>query len=181
MRGRKYLGVALAVGLPLAAAGYLVWVYHSTNAEFDRRSLAGTTRDPAERWFESDPVDPADLHGTWTSRAEVGTSRRESVLDFQPDGKLVWTLRVTVGDVPPTDIVDRYEYTFDPGRFLVLTLTERTTDGKAAVLREQDRVPKHWKLDWRADDRSVFQVRTDPRDEGRLHLLFRRSPPAGEK
>ncbi len=177
MRGRKYLGVALAVGLPLAAVGYLVWVYYSTNAELVRRSLVGTTADPAERWFESDPVDPADLHGTWASRVE----HRELVLDFRPDGKLVWTTRVTVGDTPTVELIERHDYQFERGRFLRTTLAERSYDGKATDLRDENRVPKFWKLDWKADDKSAFQLRADPRDEGRPHLLFRKSPPKDEK
>jgi hypothetical protein len=177
MKHGKYWAVAVAVVMPLAAVGYLVWVYYSTKAEIGRQSLSGTISDPADRWFGSDPVDPADLHGTWTSRLE----NREYVLDFRPDGKLVWTIRVTVGDMPPTDIVERYEYMFEPGRFLVTTLTERSFDGKAIVLGEADRVPKFWKLDWKADDKSSFQLRTDPQDKGRPHYLFRKSPPGDGK
>jgi len=182
MKVRRFVGVALAVGLPLAAVGYLGWVYYSTNAEIDRRSMSGTGSDTTNPWFGSDPVDPADLHGTWTSWAEApgGGNRRESVVDFQPDGKLVWTLWVTVKDRSPP-IVTRYEYTFGLGRLLGLTLTEHTVDGKALALQDKDRVPKIWKLDWKADDKSVFQLRTDPRDEGRPHLLFRKSPPEGGK
>ena len=179
MRGRKYLGVALAVAMPLAAAGYLVWVYLSTTADLARQGLSGTTSDPAERWFESDPVDPADLHGTWASRAEAGggTNRRESVLNFRPDGVLVWTTRVTVGDAPAVEVAERHDYRFERGRFLRTVLAERSFDGQAAVLRDADRLPKFWKLDWKADDKSTFQLRTDPGDLGRPHLLFRRSPP----
>lgn len=183
MKRGKYWAVAVAVEMPLAAAGYLVWVYYSTKAELGRQSLSGTTYDPTGWLSGPDPVDPADLHGTWVSRAEArgGANRRELVLDFQPDGKLIWTTRVTVGDMPPTDIVERYEYKFETGRFLMMTLTEKSFDGKANVLRDADRVPKFWKLDWKADDKSSFQLRTDPRDEGRPHLLFRKTSPPGEK
>src|SRR5262245_16116442 len=181
MKVRRYLGVALAIGLPLAAVGYLGWVYYSTNAEIDRRAMSGTGSDTTNLWFGSDSVDPADLHGTWASRAEIGTNRRELVLDFRADGKLVWTTRVTVGDAPAVEVVERHDYQFERGRFLVTTLTEGTVDGKALALQDKDRAPKPWKLDWKVDDKSVFQLRTDPRDEGRPHLLFRKSPPEGGK
>ena len=177
MKRGKYWAVAVAVGMLLASVGYLVWVYYATRAELARQSLLGTISDPAERWFGSDPVDPADLHGTWASRLE----NREFVLDFRPDGKLVWTTRVTVGDRPPIDVVERYEYKFEPGRFLVTTLTEKSFDGKANVLRDADRVPKFWKLDWKADDKSSFQLRIDPWDKGLPHFQFRKSPPEDEK
>jgi hypothetical protein len=182
MRGSKSLGVALALAMPLAAVGYLVWVYYSAGAQLDRRSQSGTGDDSAEPWFESDPVDPADLHGTWTSWAEAGTNRRESVLDFRPDGHLVWTTRVTVvRDGPTIEVTERHDYRFEHGRFLRTTVTERSLDGKTTTLRDADRLPKLWKLDWRADDKSVFQLRTDPRDEGRPHLLFRKSPAGDAK
>lgn len=183
MKRGKYWAVAVAVGMPLAAVGYLVWVYYSTRAELARQSLSGTISDPTERWFGSDPVDPADLDGTWVARAETdgGANRRELVLDFQPDGKLVWTTRATVGDRPPIDNVERHDYRFEPGRFVVTTLTEESYDGKAVALRDADRVPKFWKLDWKADDKNSFQLRIDPQDKGRPHFLFRKSQPEGEK
>ena len=124
MRRSKYLVAALAAGALLAAVGFLVWVYYTTMAELDRRSLSGTGSDTTDPWFESDPVDPADLHGTWTSRAEAGDNRRELVLDFRPDGKLVWTTRVTVGERPIVKMIERHDYQFERGRFLLTTLTE---------------------------------------------------------
>jgi len=183
MRGSKYLGIALAVGLPLAAVGYLVWVYYSTGALIDRRSQSGTDAGSTEPWFEFDPVDPADLHGTWVARAEAdgGTNRRESVLDFGPDGKLVWTTRVTVGDTRTIQVTERHDYQFESGRFLRTTVIARSLDGKADVLRDAERRPKLWKLVWKADDKQTFQLRTDPRDEGRPHLLFRKSTAEHEK
>lgn len=104
------------------------------------------------------------------------------MLDFRPDGKLIWTTRTTVvGKAKTLELVACHDYQFERGRFLVTTLTEQLADGKATVPEAARRAPKLWKLDWKADDKSTFQLRSDPEDKGRPHLLFRRSPPDDEK
>jgi hypothetical protein len=187
MKRGKNWAVAVAVGMPLAAVGYLVWVYYSTKAELARQSLLGTTSDPnaptLKKWDFS-PVDPADLHGTWTSRAELGSganlNRRESELNFEPGGRLVWTSRTTVGTLPPIEIVEKYDYKYDTGPVLTLSPTERSFDGKRFELQGNALPPKFWRLKWTADDKTSFQLLTDPNDPGRSHLLFRRTGAAGK-
>jgi hypothetical protein len=172
MRRSKLLVIALAVVAPLAAVGYLVWVFFETTAEIDRQSLS-----PTDGWIEWDPVDPADLHGIWASRAEG----RECRLDFRPDGKLIWTTRTTVERVRTIELVVCYDYRFELGRFLVTMRTEQSHEGKVVALGDAERSRTAWKLDWKADDKSTFQLRTDRQDIGRPHLLFRKVPPEEKK
>jgi hypothetical protein len=182
----KYLAVALAVGMPLAAVGYLVWVFYATLAGYERTETPVPPPDPDallhDRWNVQDPADPADLHGTWTSIAEIGSgaglNRREAVLTFGPDGTLVWTTRATVGTAPPVETVSSYEYTCGPGPDLKLVLTAHSVNGVELGWRGGE--PTFYRLDWTNNDKTSFQLRADPRKPGLLQLLFRKSPAPGE-
>jgi hypothetical protein len=162
-------------------------VYYSARVEFARPGPPIPAPDPnapsPKPWFEFDPVDPADLYGTWTSQAEAGggANRRESVLEFRPDGELTWTMRITGRDALELVIAEKYMYEFLSGRLLALTLAARSVGGKEIDLPAVARQRKVWKLEWKADDRSGFQLRTDSQDEGRPHLLFQKSPPSSGK
>lgn len=185
----KYLAVALAVGMPLAAVGYLVWAFYSTLAGYERTEPPPPPHPDAvlrDQWYAADPTDPADpvvLYSKWTSRAESdgGANLRESTLDIRQDGTLVWATRVTIKTLPTIEHVEYYKFSFLPGRFLQMTQTGHAIDGKEVKLRDDSFMPKTMKLVWLSDDKSSFQLQTDPRDKGRPHLLFRKAPPEGEK
>jgi hypothetical protein len=172
----KNLAVALAVGLPLAAAAYVGWVYYSARVEFADRGPPIPPPDPnAPPQTLPVVMDPAELHGIWSARADVRGNHRESVLEFQPDGDLVWTTRATVGGAPPIETVERYKYTFDSGPTLLLTLRERTIDGKQVERRRDSLNLTFWALEWKSDDKTVFQLLARRDDPGLPHLLFRKA------
>jgi len=164
-------------------------VYYSTLAGYERTEPPPPPHPDAvlrDQWFAADPTDPADpaaLYGKWASRAEIGRGAnvRESTLDIRQDGTLVWVTRATVNNLPTIEHVDHYKFSLLPGRFLQMTRTEHSLDGKAVNLRHEDFMPRTMKLVWKSDDKSSFQLQTDPKDEGRPHLLFRKAPPEGEK
>jgi hypothetical protein len=178
----KNLAVALVVGLPLAAAAYVGWVYYSARVEFADRGPPITPPDPnAPPQTLPVVMDPAELHGIWSARADVRGNRRESVLEFRPDGELVWTTRVTVGDAPPIETVERYEYTYDAGPTLLLTLRERVIDGKQVEHRGGSLNLTFWALEWKADDKTAFQLRARRNDPELPHLRFQKGSKTGEK
>jgi hypothetical protein len=180
MRSRK-LVFLLAFAATLMPIAYLGWVYYSTYTKLDPKGQKPPSTPPlppGDQWFTMDPVDPTNLHGVWSSSVEAKgeAGGQESVLDIRPDGTLLWIRRTFFKDGPETEIVEWYDYAFQFGRFLMLTLKWRSCDGEELKFRDTDGDQKMWKLDWKAEDKSSFQIRTDMWDHGRQHLLFRRTP-----
>ena len=143
----KNLAVVLAIGLPLAAAyirrvGVLLGPGWGPGRGPAARRSRRPTRMPRRRRVGTSrrPISTESCTGTLSfsggcRRGAGGRTNGNLWLDFTPDGKLAWTTLATVGDRPPLAIVERYEYSYQPGPGRpCLTLTERTIDGMATRL-----------------------------------------------